>query len=561
MFPTQSPIRPVPFRPTTLLLALLAAAPASAQQVLRVYDGEHAGDAFGYDLARAGDVDGDDVPDLVVGAPGAEPHGFRSGKAYVFSGRDGSLLWSYDGASVYFSLGQSVTGMGDVNGDGRADVAVTAIGEVHPGSSFGGTVHVYSGANGAELYAIGSPGALTFGSRVRSIGDTDGDGIRDLAVGAPMGYPVYPAGSGLVFLYSGRNGVLLRSIQGAGLPNDRFGETLADAGDVDADGRGDIVVSAPFDDTMGNGAGVVRVFSGRTGTLLFAAAGTVGSIFGAIVSGAGDVDGDGRAEVLVGPVAIVGQGVGYSVRLLRGSDGSVLRELRCAPSAAVAGGDLDADGIPDVVVSRSTYDAGDFSAWSGSDGSSLFRTEGLNPWPTYGRSLAFAGDVDRDGFDDLLVGDWDAPSNGERAGRVLVLSPCPLPTRSICSTSPNSVGPGARMSSSGTTDLSQNDLVLLAEGMPPGVIGFFLLGSARVSVPFGDGVRCVGEGPAGLFRSALGVADGSGTLARPLDVAHTPGSAIRAGTTWYFQAVYRDPAGPGGSRINLSDGLRGTFSP
>jgi len=561
MLHDRSPLRSGSLRPTTLLLAFLLGAPASAQQVLRVHDGERAGDSFGYDLDRAGDVDGDDVPDLVVGAPGATPNGYRSGRTYVFSGRDGSLLWRLDGAGPYQSFGYSVTGMGDVSGDGRADVAVSAIGEIHPGSTWGGTVHVYSGADGSELYAIGSPGAISFGSRVRSIGDTDGDGTRDLAVGAPMGIPAVRGGAGLVFLYSGRTGVLLHTIQAASSANDRFGQTLADAGDVDADGRGDIVVSAPFDDSMGNGAGVVRVCSGRTGLFRFASAGTTGATYGAIVAGAGDVDGDGRAEVLVGPVLNVGQSAGYTVRLLRGSDGSVLRELRASPSAAAAGGDLDADGIPDVVVSRSNYDAGNLSAWSGLDGSSLFRTQGLNPWPTYGRSLVFAGDVDRDGFDEILLGDWDAPSHGAGAGRVLVLSPCPLPTASVCSTSPNSVGPGARMSSTGTTDLSRNDLVLLAQEMPPGVVGFFLLGSARVSVPFGDGVRCAGEGPAGLHRSPIGVADGSGTLTRPLDVAQPPGSAIRAGTTWYFQAVYRDPAGPGGSRINLSDGLRGTFCP
>jgi hypothetical protein len=125
---------------------------------------------------------------------------------------------------------------------------------------------------------------------------------------------------------------------------------------------------------------------------------------------------------------------------------------------------------------------------------------------------------------------------------------------SYCTTSPNSVGPGALISANGSSSISANDLVLLAGGAPPFRSGIFFYGDQQVSFPFGDGVRCV----AGLtVRTPLVSTDVNGSASRALVYSGTP---IDAGEAWNFQFWYRDPVG-GGVGFNLSNALRVVFAP
>ncbi|HUR29288.1 MAG TPA: hypothetical protein VM509_13960, partial [Planctomycetota bacterium] len=125
---------------------------------------------------------------------------------------------------------------------------------------------------------------------------------------------------------------------------------------------------------------------------------------------------------------------------------------------------------------------------------------------------------------------------------------------SYCALSPNSAGPGARVSASGSTSVAQQDLVLQANGCPPNKPGLFVYGSQAAQVPLGNGLLCVG-GAVGR-RPAL-VLSPTGTAAQLLNYTQT---AITAGSTWHFQLWFRDPAGLG-ARFNLSNGLRVTFQP
>jgi hypothetical protein len=124
---------------------------------------------------------------------------------------------------------------------------------------------------------------------------------------------------------------------------------------------------------------------------------------------------------------------------------------------------------------------------------------------------------------------------------------------SFCTTSPNSVGPGALLAAQGTTRISNDDFELTVSGLPPGTVGIFYVGnSAGAGVPFGNGVNCV-TGP--VLRFGAGFADLLGLAGFPLSFASFPGNQMSAdGTPWYFQFWYRNPAG-GGLGFNTSNGV------
>lgn len=129
---------------------------------------------------------------------------------------------------------------------------------------------------------------------------------------------------------------------------------------------------------------------------------------------------------------------------------------------------------------------------------------------------------------------------------------------SYCTTSPNSVGPGATIGWQGSTSLSLQGAGLTVAGGPPGKSGLFFFGSQPDQTPFGDGVRCVAGQ---VFRLATVVLDPNGAAASALDFTSPPATVIAPGSTWYFQMRYRDPFGPLGSGFNYTDAVAATFWP
>jgi hypothetical protein len=136
----------------------------------------------------------------------------------------------------------------------------------------------------------------------------------------------------------------------------------------------------------------------------------------------------------------------------------------------------------------------------------------------------------------------------------------PTPVR-YCEGAPNSLGGGARMGWSGTSNLTTNGFHLAVSGAAADQPGMFFYGPSAVQLPFADGFRCVG-GPTFRVRPVLQT-DGVGAAAAHLDLDAPPADSgpgmIDLGDFWYFQFWYRDPAGPGGTGSNLSDGLRVGF--
>jgi hypothetical protein len=397
------------------LLGVLAVllSPLAAQQPIHVFFGEGSEPlpGFGYSVGSAGDMDGDGVMDVVAGGPydGVVPRG----RARVFSGATGAQLLPSFMDPVGGHFGFSVAGVGDVNGDGSGDVAVGApmFGGVGPGGT--GFAVIRSGADGSELHRRTGDGASDeFGYSVAGAGDVDLDGFPDWAAGATEDHD-FDAGPGYVRIFSGATGAPIRTLTTSGV-HGRFGQSLA-ALDADLDGIADLLVGA-------SGGSRVQMRSGADGSILWQRSSTG---YGWGVDLAGDVDADGFLDVVVGAPSA------GRARVLRAVDGVLVRSIQGAAAdffgGAVAGlGDVDLDGHDDLAVGAKWADgpveAFTGAAWiySGRRSSVLATFSGSSSGDRAGFALAGLGDVNQDGTPDLALGAPQETNAGP--GFVAVLS-------------------------------------------------------------------------------------------------------------------------------------------
>ena len=406
-----------------------------AQTIIHVpqytFDGDSAGDNFGESVGSAGDVNGDGTPDLIVGAPLDDNNGEDSGSVRILSGSDASVLYSFDGDNEGGQFGFSVSGAGDVNGDGTPDLIIGAPFDPNNGISTG-SARVLSGSDGSILYTFyGDSLGDRFGWSVSGGGDVNGDGTPDLIVGAPRNNNSGDL-SGTTRVLSGSDGSVLYNFDGNS-SGDSFGQSVSNAGDVNGDGRADVIVGAPLDDNNGIDSGSARVLSGSDGSVLYNFDGdNYEDQFGYSVSGAGDVNGDGIDDLIVGVRQATTDRFQTGIaRVLSGSDGSILYTfdgdgpIDAYGSSVSAVGDVNGDGTPDLIVgapfdNNSGFDSGSARVQSGIDGSVLYSISGESSNQFFGCSVSGAGDLNGDGIDDFIVGARAGGANGGGYARVFV---------------------------------------------------------------------------------------------------------------------------------------------
>ena len=401
------------FRPdATLTVTLVSTPPTNITYVpLFTFDGDSAGDQFGRVVSGAGDVNGDGVNDVIVGADD-DNNGRDSGSARVLSGSDGSVLYSFEGESRMDYFGFSVSGAGDVNGDGFDDLIVGALG-VGDDTARRGCAWVYSGVDGSILYKFDGDGIDDrLGRSVSGAGDVNGDGFDDVIVGA-VGEN---NNSGSARVYSGVDGSVLYKFDGDS-PDDNFGNSVSDAGDVNGDGFADLIVGTIGDDNNGAESGGARVLSGFDGSVLYNFDGdSPWDRFGVSVSGAGDVNGDGFDDLIVGANGDSNKGqTSGSARVFSGVDGSILYtfngdSIQSSLGGSVSGaGDVNGDGFDDLIVGaigirNNGFQSGGVRMFSGVDGSIVHSFDGDSVFDAFGTSVSGVGDVNDDGIPDFIVG-------------------------------------------------------------------------------------------------------------------------------------------------------------
>lgn len=341
-----------------------------------------------------------------------------------------NVVWDISGPSAGAWLGRSVDGIGDVNNDGFSEFILGA-----PYENSYGSAHVYDGATATILYTYSAPHNVAyFGHSVCGADDVDMDGIPDFAIGYPWRQVNGQNFTGTVYVYSGSDGSLIRSLDG-NLAGEQFGFHIQSAGDVDDDGHADLIVGAPWNSTIGTNAGRAVVMSGADGSLLYEFFGAgMNSAFGYSVAGVGDLNADGKAEVVVGSPNW-NTGVG-SATVYSGADGSVVYSFAGQAGIGgfglrVAGGskDVNNDGIPDICVADiNEYDSntngyGAVYVYSGAGGSQLWRFAAApNMGGEYGSAIDLIGDLNNDGCSEILIGARRQDTNGTDSGNIRIHS-------------------------------------------------------------------------------------------------------------------------------------------
>jgi len=348
--------------------------------------GETSGDAVGTSVAGAGDTNGDSIPDIVVGAWGNYEGGSYAGAAYLVTGPVTGAIALDDveakliGEHAGDSAGYDVAGGGDINGDGLMDILVGAHNATIDGYKTG-SVYVSLGPltnerslEYVDAQLIGSDDGDAVGYSIDLAEDIDGDGLDDIIVGA-YGADIGGDGSGAVYVVLGpasgispleeADHIFVGTAEG-----EHAGVSVAYAGDCNGDGQGDLIIGAPDEDSASTNAGVAYLIVDPESATLNLEESTArligeqeGDRLGSAVSSGGDVDGDGRSEIMAGAPRqdAGGTNAGAAYLLFGPISGNVdLTEADVkfigenegdgAGDSTAGAGDVNGDGLGDLLV-------------------------------------------------------------------------------------------------------------------------------------------------------------------------------------------------------------------
>jgi len=429
--------------------------------------GQRTGDNFGYSVGTAGDVNGDGYSDVIVGAyswdNGLAP--LDVGMAFLYRGSSTGLeadaVWFEEGLQAGEHRGSSVGTAGDVDGDGYADVIVGANGG---GTALEGTAFRYRGWAGGLVVvpnwtAEMDQGGARFGDFVGTAGDVNGDGFSDVIIGAPD-YDDGDPSNGAAFLWLGGAGGLGPDGSPANVDwyvtgiqqGELLGHGVGTAGDVNGDGFSDVIVGAySFNSGVAADAGKAFVYHGSAAGLMASSSWNVDSDqadanLGFSVGTAGDVDGDGYSDVIVGaPGFDAGENAEGRVFVYHGSPAGLATTAawtaeRNQPFSGFGesvrtAGDVNLDGYSDVIVGASAFDSGQedegkafvyLGSPAGLQAAAAWTAESDQAFANFGYSVGTAGDVNADGCSDVIVGAPNFSGDLNHEGKAYVYHGAPL---------------------------------------------------------------------------------------------------------------------------------------
>ena len=408
-------------------------------------NGINEGDGSGISVSSAGDVNGDGVDDIIIGASGADANGSASGASYVVFGSanwlseslelsslDGTNGFQINGIDENDYSGMSASSAGDFNGDGFDDIIIGAIGADPNGESSGESYVVFGSAEwlsgSIELSALDGTNGFQIngideydhsGWSVSSAGDFNDDGFDDIIIGAPDAEsqtgesyliygsaewlsgsidlrPVYNSLDGYsVHWFDGQNGIKISGID----DNDWSGSSVSSAGDFNGDGIDDIIIGASSADPNGSNSGESYIVYGfaNGSSANFNLTQLKYGYSGFKINGINEGDGSGRS--------------------------------------VSSAGDFNGDGIDDIIIGASLADPNGFrsgesyivlgsASWISAslDLSWIaFQINGNDENDWSGRSVSSAGDFNGDGFDDIIIGATGADPNGSKSGASYVV--------------------------------------------------------------------------------------------------------------------------------------------
>jgi hypothetical protein len=328
--------------------------------LIKQYNGGAANDAFGNSVASTSDIDGDGLDDVLVGASGVDPNGLSgAGSVYLYSSGTGNLIKQFNGDSTTVNgfFGNSIASIGDIDGDGLDDVLVGARGASPEGIYSAGSVYIYSSGTGNLIRQYNGSGVLAMlGMSISSISDIDGDGLDDVLAGAILDNSY----TGSAYIYSSGTGNLIRRYNGKAV-NDTFGVSIASISDMDGDGLEDVLVGATYVDLGAEyNIGSAYLYSSGTGNLIRQYNGIEkNDKLGQAISSISDIDGDGLDDILV--TSIYAHPISYktssgSVYLYSSGTGNLIKQFNGEMAndnfgySVVSISDIDGDDKDDVLV-------------------------------------------------------------------------------------------------------------------------------------------------------------------------------------------------------------------